>query len=155
MYGLMLFIHSLTRWIVVLGTLFFFFRSLKGWIKNEEWTAQDTHFIWGFNQVFGYQILFGLTMWLGLSPITKAVFKDFGLIRENFVMLFWFLLHGTAMILALGIFQTAKAKAKRISEAKTKFKIFTLTFALIITIFLIAIPWPWYKFGRPLIRMFS
>jgi heme/copper-type cytochrome/quinol oxidase subunit 4 len=145
MYGLMLFIHSLTRWLVVLGTLFFFFRSLKGWIKNEEWTTQDTQFVWGFNQVFGCQILFGFTMWLGLSPITMAIFKDFNLIRENFVMLFWFALHGTAMILCLGFFHMAKAKARRTTDSKLKFKIFTLTLALIIAIFLMAIPWPWYQ----------
>lgn len=155
MYEPLLFIHSWIRWVVLLGAIFFFIRSIKGVVKKETWGESENHFIWAYNQIFGYQVLFGLTLWLGLSPITKAAFKDFSLIQDNFMVLFYFALHGFSMIMALGVFHMIKAKERRQSDSQKKFKLYVVGFGIILTIFFFAIPWPWYNFGRAFFRWLS
>ena len=155
MYEPLLFIHSWIRWIVLIGAIYFFIRAIKGFLKKEPWSESEDHFIWAYNQIFGYQILFGLTLWLGLSPITKAAFKDFSLIQDNMAILFYFVVHGFSMIIALGIFHMIKAKEKRQVDPAMKYKLYIKGFAAILTIFFFAIPWPWYDFGRSFFRWIS
>lgn len=154
MYESLLFIHSWTRWVVFIGLIYFLIKATSGWLMKTPWKASDGHFIWAFDQVFGYQVLFGLTLWLGLSPYTKTVFKDFNLLWENPVLFFWTLRHGLTMILALGVFHMGKGKAKRASDNK-KYKIFAFTFAGSLLLVISAIPWPWLSYGRALIRWFA
>jgi hypothetical protein len=66
MYEPLLLIHSWTRWIVLIGLVFLFIRSLQGWVKQTEWTDGHTTFVWAVDQVLGYQVLFGILIWLAL-----------------------------------------------------------------------------------------
>ena len=154
MYEPLLFIHSWTRWSVLLALLYFFWRSTVGWARKQKWEASDAHFIWAFNQVFGYQVAFGFTLWLALSPFTKAGFRDFGSITENPLVFFWTIRHGGTMLLAYGIFHMGKARAKRI-EASVRFRHYSIVFGVILLLIVSAIPWPWLSYGRSLFRWFS
>ena len=123
------------------------------WRQQAPWMAQDSYFIWAFNQVFGYQIGFGITLWIGLNPMTKVGFKNPSLVLENGVISFWVLRHAITMILALGTFHIGKARSKKVIP-NDRFKIYTVTFAIILTLITSAIPWPWLSYGRALFRWF-
>ncbi len=153
MYELLLFIHSWTRWIVLIAIIYFFLRSLRGWRTGAPWTAQDHYFIWAFNQIFGYQVLFGLTLWIGLSPMTKAGIKNPNLILQDGAISFWVLRHALTMILAFGLFHAGRAKSKKVSTIQ-RFKVYALTFGMMLAMIASAIPWPWLSYGRLLFRWF-
>ena len=153
MYQPLLFIHSWMRWTIIFAIIYFLIRSINGWSKQSPWTSQDNYYIWAFNQVFGYQILFGLTLWISLSPMTKAGFKDSSLILENSMIFFWFLRHPITMILALGAFHMGKAKGRSAVPEK-RFKIFAVTFLIVLLVIASAIPWPGLSYGRSLFRWF-
>lgn len=154
MYEHLLFIHSWTRWAVLIGAVHFLVRAIKGFVRNEIWSRGDDYFIRVYHQVFGFQVLFGLTLWIGFSPMTKAAFHDFGVMKDNFAILFYLILHAGAMLLALGLFEIARAKAKKLNESKGKFRLYIRSLFAVLFIFFLAIPWPWYSFGRALFRWF-
>ena len=151
MYQPLLFIHSWFRWILFIAIIYFFIRSAKAWRTQHNWTGQDNYFIWAFNQIFGYQLGFGLTLWTGLSPMTKTGFKNPSLIFDNGVISFWVLRHAITMILAFGVFHIGRAKSKK-APPNDCFKIYTITFGIILTLVASAIPWPWLSYGRSLFR---
>ena len=151
MYESILLVHSWVRWMVVLAIVYFFLRSLFGWLTEAAWTEKDDSFIWVFNQLFGIQIAFGFTLWIALSPFTKAFMKDPSLIFDNSLMSFWALRHGLTMIFAMGAFHIGRGRSKR-SPPEKRFKIFTFAFGVVIVMIASAIPWPWLSYGRPLFR---
>lgn len=154
MYEPFLLLHSWTRWLVLLPAVYFFVKSVAGAAGYARWSAGENYFIWAFNQVFGYQVLFGLSLWLGASPIVKAAFRTPAIIFEDATIGFWTLRHPLTMIAALGVFHIGKAKAKRV-EIERKFKYFAVTFGVILLLIASAIPWPWLTYGRPLLRWFA
>lgn len=153
MFDSILFVHSWLRWVLLLGMIYFLGRSLYGWITKKSWTDADTKFIWAFDQIFGYQILFGLFIWAVGSPLTKAMFADPSIVMQNKVISFFALRHGVTMILALGVLHMGKAKARKSPEA-ARFKTFAIIFAIIFIFVLSAIPWPGTVYGRDLFRWF-
>ncbi|MES2769864.1 MAG: hypothetical protein V4596_12025 [Bdellovibrionota bacterium] len=153
MYEPILFVHSWFRWIVYLSIIYFFFRSTYGWLKKKPWKHSDTNFIWAFDQIFNYQILFGFILWLAGSPLTKAVFADPGAALQNNVISFFTIRHGLTMIFALGLFHIGKARARKSPEEK-RFKIYSIVFGLVFVIVSSAIPWPGLIYGRDLFKWF-
>jgi hypothetical protein len=153
MYGPLLLIHSWTRWAVVLALAYFFVKATYGWIARRPWTGADSHFMWAFNQLLGYQVLFGFALWIGASPIVKVAFKNPQLALQDGVISFWALRHGLTMIFALGAFHMGHARAKR-GPAERRCKIYSITFLVLIALIGSAIPWPWLAYGRPLFRGF-
>ena len=151
MYEPLLLLHSWVRWLILLSLIYFLAKSIKGAFFAEKWSANEESFLWAFNQAFGYQVLFGLTLWLGQSPLVKAGFREPHLILNDSVVSFWALRHPLTMIFALGAFHMAKARAKRVAPEE-KFKHFAITFGLILILIASAIPWPTLSYGRPLLR---
>lgn len=152
MYEPMLLIHSWTRWIVLISLALLFMRSLQGWVKQAEWNEGHTTFVWAVDQVLGYQVLFGLLIWLALSPFSKAGFAKPSDIVGNPLVFFWTLRHPLTMILALGLFQIAKARMKRQPSSAGKFKLIATATGAILILIATAIPWPGLDYGRALFR---
>lgn len=151
MYSALLFIHSWTRWIVVAATLYFLVKSAIGWSRGKKWTSADNHFIWIFSQVFGYQILIGLTIYLAVSPMVRAAVSDPGSILSNGVINFWTLRHPLSMILAFVVYQVGEGRAKK-GAIEKRYAIYTITFAAVFAIMCSAIPWDGLSYGRPYFR---
>lgn len=153
MYEILLFIHSWMRWFVVALMIVLLFLSLAGTLRKAPWTERDSVFHWFFDQFFGYQILFGLTLWMGASPVVKAFFTNPGLALDNGIVAFWSIWHGLTMLVAFALFQMGTAKTKKALPEK-KHRILCVTTALSLGVLLLAIPWPWLDWGRPLVRIF-
>lgn len=153
MYEALLFIHSWTRWAVVIGIVLILWQTLNGWLRNKKWTGYDNHLVWAFDQVLNYQVIFGLVLYLGLSPMTKMFFKNWGVIKDNPVFEFWAYFHISMMLLSIVIFQIGKfITYKKPIEQRHKGVAITMIF-ITLTIGL-AIPWPFLVHGRALFRGF-
>lgn len=151
MYEPLLLIHSWTRWIVLVAGVFLIIRYFRAAIEGRAWNSADGHFLWAFDQSFGYQFLFGLTIWLGMSPWSKAMFRDFGSVGQNPLVFFWGVRHPLTMLVAIGLFHGLKARAKRRPDPE-RFRFLAWTLVAVLAVLLTAIPWPWMDVGRALFR---
>jgi hypothetical protein len=151
MYGPLLLIHSWTRWIVVVSGILFLIRCLVGWMKRQEWSSSENYFIWGFNQILGYQILFGFTLYIAASPYVRMAISNPSLISTNPVVGFWVARHAVTMLSTLGVFHVGRAKAKKAPQ-DSRFRIYTITFTVLMAMILSAIPWAGLAYGRPWFR---
>ena len=114
-------------WLLVLSTV-----SL---LKNRKWGSETRRLLWSFNQIFSYQIGFGLTLYLGVSPILKTAISQPEVIQTDSFMRFWTVIHGPSMLMAFGVFQIGRLCANKNKIDHGKFKI--LTIALFFTMGLI------------------
>ena len=151
MYESLLFVHSWVRWAILFSLVALFIRMSLGWRRRNPWSTADQHYVVAFSQLFGAQILFGLFIWLSLSPFSKAGFKEPALLLNDSVISFWGLRHGLTMIFAMIVIQTLIVKS-RSWAALTKFKAFSLAFGFLIFVVCTAIPWPGLSYGRDLFR---
>lgn len=152
MYEPFLFIHSWTRWAVLLGAGLILWRTANGWLRQAKWTGHDTHLIWAFNQVFGYQLLFGAALYFGLSPMTKASFINWSEAMTNPVLRFWSVYHICLMVLAFVVFQVGKHIAYKKTPIQRRHRSVFLTMISSMAIVCCGIPWPFFVYGRSWIR---
>jgi hypothetical protein len=143
------------RWIVAFAILFYFGRAMVGVLNRARPTELDTNFLWAFNQIFGYQILFGLTLWLAASPFVKVGLKNPGEMLSDPAISFWTLRHPLTMIFALGIFHMGKAFVRKRGTPENYFKYYSAIFFLILVTVASAIPWPGLVYGRDWFRWIS
>ena len=154
MYEPLIFIHSWTRWAVLFGAGLLMWRTIGGWILKRTWTGYDNHLVWAYNQVFGYQLLFGITLYMGLSPMTKASFLNWSSAMGNPVLKFWSVHHMTLMISAFAVFQIGKHLTYTKASIERRHRGMALTMLSSTAIVLCGIPWPFLVYGRPWIRGF-
>lgn len=152
MYESVLFIHHWFRWLVLLIGLTLLLRSLHGWITQKTWSGPENSLLWGFDQVFNYQIAFGLILYLGVSPIPKMALQNFAASWKDPFLRFWTFEHGPTMILSMAIFQLGHFLFKRSAPA-ARFKIISLTMIVVMGMILAAIPWKFLSYGRPFVRL--
>ena len=148
MYEPILLIHSWTRWIVLISLIYFFIRCLKGWFKGEAWGSSEAFFMNAFHQAYGFQVLFGLTLWFALSPMVHAFFLNPDLISQK-PFSFWAVRHPGEMLFGFLLFEILAYRSKR---SVHRFRSYAITFGVILVILVSAIPWPWLDVGRPLFR---
>lgn len=151
MYEPLLIAHSWTRWMVLGGLVYFFIKSIYSIVRKKAWTGADNYFIWAFEQAFGYQVLFGLVLWLGSSPFLKMAIRNPDLVFEDSTVSFWSLRHPLTMLVSIVVFQIGKVRARR-APMENKFRIFAVTFAVVLILVCSAIPWSWLSYGRPWLR---
>jgi hypothetical protein len=88
-YGILVGIHSLTRWVVLLAGLVGLGKFLWGWLGKQEWTQNDRIIGSMFVGLMGLQTLLGIIMILWFTVSASFV-------REQWE-------HAVTMLIALGI----------------------------------------------------
>jgi hypothetical protein len=83
----------------------------------------------------------GLLLYITLSPITKAIFGDFGAAMKNEVLRYWAVEHIFVMILSITIAQIGRIMVKRSKSDKSKFKNELIYFLMAFMLILARIPW--------------
>lgn len=113
----------------------------------------DNHFIWAFNQILGYQILFGLTLYLGASPLVKSVLLNPASALTDPYVTFWVVRHGSSMLLSFGVFHIGRVMANK-SLPEGRYRIYAVTFTVLMALIFSAVPWKWLTYGRPWFRWY-
>ena len=100
------------------------------------------------------QMLLGLILYIFLSPLTQAVFRDVGAAMSDPVLRYWGVEHIVMLFAAVVLIHVGQAMAKR-AEAALKYKWAAIFFGLAMLAMLVAIPWPFLAVGsgRPWIRL--
>lgn len=154
MHQTLLTLHSLNRWLVLLGLLYTIYISWNGYRSNKVFSGLDNTARHLTATISHVQLLLGLYLYM-ISPIVKfnvAEGQGAGLVSEH---LFFRLIHISLMVISIVLITIGSAKAKRAVSDNLKFKTVLVWFTIALVIILIAIPWPFSPLaGRPFFRTF-
>lgn len=151
---ILLFLHSLIRWLVLASLSYSFYRAYvaytnkkpftTGLNKLRHWTATIAHI----------QLVIGIILY-SESPTVKAFFAGLGSNGHITEPLFFGIIHIALMLLAIVIITVASAMARRKATNEQKLKIMYVWFGVALLVILIAIPWPFSPLAqRPYLRSF-
>ena len=152
MYGLVLLLHSLIRWVVLLTGVVAVIRAITGWSTGRPWTLADDRSGSRFAMTLDLQVLLGLILYFALSPITKAALQDFGGAMSNSALRYWAVEHGFGMLSALVLAHVGRARIRRVGNDARRHKVAAIFFTLALVAILASVPWPGTANGRPMLR---
>jgi uncharacterized membrane protein len=148
MYGVLLFLHNITRWIVLIVAIWALIQMYRGWFGQTPWTNEDSRVNRIFVAVLGIQFLIGVVLYI-VSPLTQAAMQDFGAAMRDSDLRFFAVEHVLMMLIAVAVANIGSAMARRATDAVKKHRNAAIWFTISVVIILASIPW-W----RPLLRGF-
>lgn len=152
MYGAVLTIHSWVRWLALLlgaAATINAFRDPAQPSPRAPGSAWDTL----FQLTLDLQLLFGLLLYLGLSPFTREALNNFGASMQVPALRFWTVEHVAFMFLAVGLVRAGRVLAMNAKTPASRRTRRLVCFALAMVILAAGIPWPGLSYGRPLFRL--
>ncbi|WP_278353091.1 hypothetical protein [Chryseobacterium gleum] len=151
MYQTLTFLHSQTRWLVLLSLIYAIFRAFKGYFSDRKFTGADNSVRHWTSTIAHIQLILGMVFYLK-SPVIQYFWKNFNVAKESFQHLFFGMIHISLMITAIMIITIGSALTKRRLTDQEKFKTMGIWFSIALIIF-IAVPWPFSPFAnRPYFR---
>jgi len=153
MYPILLFSHSLTRWLVLIALLTILVRSYYGWLKGKSYTAADNKLRVIGLSVFHIQATMGIILY-SISPIIDYFFNNFKTAVHERDVRFFGMEHSLMMFISLAIITVAAISSKKKTNDKEKFKTLAIWFTVALVIILFSIPWSFGNItaNRPLFR---
>ena len=151
MYATVLSVHSWLRWftlVMAAGATLNAFRPVVGGESRLPGRWWDTFLMLAVD----LQMLAGLVLYFGLSPITQTAMTNFGAAVRVPTLRYWSIEHAGAMFGALVLVRAGRVMAMHAPDLATG-RLRRLTcFAIALGVMLVAVPWPWLSGGRPLFR---
>jgi len=149
MYSVVLFLHSWVRWIVMIAAVVAIVRAFYGWLGKKDWAKLDDQLGLLFSTSLDVQMLLGLILYIFLSPITQAAFKNLGAAMSDATLRFFTLEHLLYMLVAVVLGHVGRALSKKATEPVAKHRMAAILFGLATLAILLAIPWsrPLFRFG--------
>jgi hypothetical protein len=150
MYGFVLGLHNLVRWLVVLAAVYALARAYAGWLGRRPWTSADRRAGMLLGATMDIQFLLGLILYFFLSPIVKLALANFsGMFSSpNPDVPFFGIEHELGMLAAIVLAHIGSSISRKASTPAASHRIAALFFTVSIVIVLLAIPW-----SRPLFRL--
>ena len=150
MYNFLLISHSWLRWVVLITAVLAIYRNYEGFSSGRKWTATDKKFNAFFIGSLHLQLVIGLILYSGVSPMMVAIFTDMKAAMKDRELRFWGVEHMTGMIIGVLIAQIGSIKAqKQVSDAG-KFRTAFFWFLAAIVLILAMIPFGIWNPERPL-----
>ncbi len=153
-YGITLFLHSWTRWAVVVTALMTLVPSILGWLSGAHWDdAKSKWASWYVNST-SIQLVLGLLLYGVFSPVMQKAFSNFGGAMKDGVLRFWAVEHMMMMIIAVALAHIGAGRIKKAASDVGKHRVAFIFFGLSILIIMASIPWPGSGADpRPLFRL--
>lgn len=147
-YEVCLYLHSYLRWVVLALLVVVVARAARG----RAWTPADEGIHVAAVASVDLQLLLGLVLYVGLSPITSAFFSAPGASMRDTTLRFFGVEHLTSMALGIIALHVGRARSKRVPGEHRQKTVLRWTLAALVCV-LIGVPWPFLRYGRPLARM--
>ncbi len=142
MYTAVLWTHSLLRYFVLLAMFAAVFASIAGVVGKREWMPWNKGVHIAVIAGIHTQLLLGLLLYTGVSPIMGTIFDDFGGAMKNTLLRFWAVEHITLMLVGAIAAHVTHVLVKKAEESPRKFKRGAIGFTFALVCILAAIPWP-------------
>ncbi|MBZ5559789.1 MAG: hypothetical protein LAO77_21180 [Acidobacteriia bacterium] len=151
MYPAVLTIHSWLRWVALLlgaAATLNAFRHRADTSERPRGRWWDTFFMLALD----LQVLFGLLLYLGLSPFTREAMNNVGAALRDPALRFWAVTHVAMMVVALVAVRAGRvfAMGEKTSVARRNGRY--ICFGISVLAMAIGVPWPGLANGRPLFR---
>jgi hypothetical protein len=150
-YSSVLVIHSWLRWITLLLAIGATINSLRA---DHDLTQKPPGRQWDtfFMLALDLQVLFGLLLYFGLSPLTKFAMNNPGSVLESSALSYWALVHLGVMVLATALVRVGRVLAITAKTSQSRRTRRFVWFLLTTVTIMAGIPWPSLSIGRPLFR---
>jgi hypothetical protein len=154
-YVITLYLHSYLRWGVFALALLVLSRALRGWSGARTWTRFDEIAHVALLKAAYVQFLFGLILYVFLSPYTAAFMRNLALAMQQPVLRFFGMLHVGGMFAAVGFLHEGRKASLRATSQRSRYRRVAITTLLALIVICAAMPWPVFEYGRPLLRRWS
>jgi len=151
MYEVLLVLHSWLRWFVLGAGLLAVVRAYSGWTGRRAFTKGDNGISAAFSGFMWLQVIVGLGLYFGLSPVGLKAMKAAGAMKDPTTRFFG-MEHVVVMILAAILAQVGRIALKKASTDTLKHKKAFTYFAIALVLVLLMIPWGIWNPARPLFR---
>jgi len=148
-YPAVLTIHSWLRWAALLlgvtatANAFRHRADTSTRVRGRRWD-------WLFMLALDLQALFGLLLYFGFSPFTRAAMSNAAMAVRDPGLRFWAVTHVVFMVVALVAVRAGRVFA--MSEETSRRSGRYLCFAIAVLAMVAGVPWPGLANGRPLFR---
>lgn len=151
---ILLFLHSLIRWLVLAGLLWSFYKAYVAYTNNRPYTKRMDKLRHYTATIAHVQLMIGIVLY-SQSAAVKAFMAGLGSSQRITEPVFFGVIHIALMLLAIVLVTIGSAMAKRKPTDVQKLKTMYMWFGLALLIIFIAIPWPFSPLvQRPYIRPF-
>ncbi len=150
LYSALLQFHSVWRWFAFVLPLVVLQRSARASLVRAPYAPIDRKLALATTIALDVQLLVGLVLWSGVSPLGLSQFGATPGLMKNAVLRYWAVEHGAMMVLAVGAFHGISASAKKLTDDGAKHKRMAIACAVVVVLVLVNMPWPGRPFGRPL-----
>ncbi len=130
------------RWLALAAGLAALLVTVSNWSGTKPLNPAQRRFSLIFVIVMDLQLLLGLILFLGLSPVTKSAFQDMAAAMKTHELRFFTVEHTTYMLIAVAL-----AHVGGILGRKSRFRGAAIAYLVSVLLMLAGIPW-W----RPLLR---
>lgn len=152
LYVPVLFLHSFMRWLVLLLCTLTLLGALRGVLTGRAAGRIEQRIGWLMVLCVDLQLLLGLLLYLWLSPLPAAAFRNLRAAMKIAPLRFFGIEHGTTMLLfVLGVHLT-RVLARRRATPRGRHGVTAVGLLLSLGLALAAIPWPGRPYGRPYLR---
>ncbi|MBL8096235.1 MAG: hypothetical protein JNL73_18810 [Anaerolineales bacterium] len=151
-YDIVLFLHSILRYVIVLAALGAVVLAFRGWFTRQAFTALDERLGMIFTSSMHLQLLIGLLLYAVFSPLTQAAFMNMGAAMTSAPLRFYAVEHIAMMILAVIVATVGRVLSRRAKDDAAKHRMAAIFYTIAIILVFVSIPWPWAAEGaaRPL-----
>jgi len=154
MYITALTIHSIFRWLVLVGMCYAIYRAYTGWLLNKPYTHLDNNVRHITATIAQIQLILGLWLYF-ISPLISYFLHNYKDAVHQRQVRFFGMEHSVMMLTAIIIITIGSAIAKRKTTDKQKFKAMALWYTIALIIIIANIPWSFSPLvSRPLFRSF-
>jgi hypothetical protein len=152
MYQFLLSSHNILRWVVLIVAFAAIIRNYMGWKQNNKFLSKDRQLNSIFIGFLHLQLVIGLILYSGVSPMMKGILQDFAGSMKIAELRFWSIEHITGMILGIAVAQVGSIKSKKAGSDSQKFKTAFIYFLIGTLIILAMIPFGIWNVERPHFR---
>ncbi len=152
LHALLLVVHGILRWVVLAIGVVALVRLVSGARAARTFEAADAKLVKGFLAAFDTQVLVGLVLYLGVSPLGVRMFENAAAAMKTPSLRFFMVEHVFGMLLAATVLHVGTARARRLGEDAARYRATALAIALGFVVLAASIPWPFFPYARPLFR---
>jgi hypothetical protein len=152
MYEAVLTLHSWNRWLSLLlgiAATVNAFTEVPVVTERRKGSRWDTFFMASVD----LQVLFGLLLYFGLSPLTTEAMNNMSAAMRTPGLRFWAVDHAVVMFGAVVLVRLGRVFAMTAKTPEARRWRRLVCFGLALAGMIAAIPWPGFSLGRPLLRM--
>lgn len=140
-YGITLFLHSWTRWALLIAAVLIIVQAFRGWSGSQLWDEGKAALSNAFVHLSSLQLVLGLLLYGVFSPLTTSAFSDMGAAMRDSTLRFWAVEHIFMMTIAIALAHIGSGRIRKGADDKAKHRAAGIFFTLAFVIMIVSIPW--------------